>query len=166
MSTKEMDVRNFNRFKRIIEIIQEFNKKRDKVDKFFEAEIMENSFCMVTYGEPILLTLTNMLADEYDCWYSTTNSNPSFWWKSDKQYDLSNEIEWWLYEADEGNKIIVVDGIKYNVTSIESFYDYLMEMYYQKELSGSHVKYSDKKMKEISSEDSIEILKSLYQSEI
>ena len=52
------------------------------------------------------------------------------WWTSDKHYGMENDIEDWLYpmNSDE-QKIIGIDGKDIDVTSLESFYDYLVKLY-------------------------------------
>ena len=157
-----MNLINFSRFKAIIEAIQDYDKKRERIDKFFEEEIMEGSYCMITVGDQIHSTLIAMLADEFNCWYSTTKGKPTHWWKNPKQFGISNEIEWWLYESDD--KTIEIGEKIYNVVKLGDFYDYLIENYYLR--TPSDLEFSEESIVNMTDEDRIEILKNLFNSQI
>lgn len=164
-----MDLMNLERFKRIIKVIQDFDKKKEKIDKFFEEEITENSYCTFTLGDELQVTLINILADEFDCWYSTTvGYKPTHWWKNGRTYSSSNDIEWWLYESDdtEEGKTIIVGDREFKVCTIEKFYDYLMEMYYIKKCNNKETEFSESEEVCPSPEESIEVLKNLFSSQI
>lgn len=148
---------NFNRFKTIIMTIQEYDEKKEKINKFFEQEIMDGSYCMITVGDQIQSTLIAMLADEFNCWYSTTIKKPTYWWNNKQRYGISNEIEWWLYESDV--KKIIVDEKEYEVNSIGSFYDYLIENYYR---GLNETEFSDEVIPSVLEEDRLDIVKSLF----
>ena len=157
-----MDIMNFERFKTIIKVIQDFDNQREKIDKFFESEIMENSFCNITIGNNIQSTLINMLADEFDCWFQIKDSvKLTYWWKNRNNYGMSNEIEWWLYES-SSPKIITMQDKDWDVTSIESFYDYLMYCYYDKKVNNRENVYSNEEVQELSEDDRIDIIKGIF----
>lgn len=160
-----INVLDFQRFKKIMETIQEFDKKKERIDKFFENEIMTDSYCMITMGDSIQRTLINMLADEFDCWYGVKSNKPAHWWKSENMYNSSNEIEWWLYESDE-TKYISVSGKEYFVNTLEKFYDYLMEMYYDRKSKGIEVEFSEEPEQLISDDERIEVIKGLFKANI
>ena len=151
---------NFDRFKKIIETIQNFDKKRERIDEFFEKEIMDTSFCMVTLGSEVSSTLINMLADEFDCWYSY-RGNPTHWRKNEKTYHSTNDIEWWLYEKDDSAEV-TIGNKKYQVDTIGKFYDYLVENLYDKKCKGIETEFEDEAEYHSSSEEAFETLKSLY----
>lgn len=164
-----MNLMDFDRFKRIIEVIQEFDKKIEKISKFFEEEMMEDSYCMITIGSNLQTTLVSMLADEFDCWYSTrSNEKPTHWWKNEKTYRSSNDIEWWLYESNdtEEGKVIMVGDKEYNTDTIEKFYDYLMEMYNKKKQEGKETEFSDNAEAKPSPEETLNILNNLFNSQV
>ena len=41
---------SYEKFKAIIEILLEFQQKKDRISDFFEKEIMEDSWCLITLG--------------------------------------------------------------------------------------------------------------------
>ena len=156
-------VMDFERFKKIIDILQAFEKKQDKISKFFEEEIMEESYCMLTLGNDLKYTIINMLADEFDCWYSTGKGKPVHWWKTDKMFYTSNEIEWWLYES--GTKEVTMGDVTYNLSSLGAFYDYLLENMYDKKHKGVETEFEEGGERQLSMEESLETLKALYSLE-
>ena len=123
---------SYEKFKGIINILLEFQKKRETVTKFFEKEIMEDSFCFVTYGAPIEAALVNLLADEFDCWYTFKEDIKDFnWWAMERAYGMENDISDWLYCLDE-EKSVYVDDKKIDITSTKSLYDFLVSQYKKK----------------------------------
>lgn len=130
-------VLNFERFKKIINTIKEFNEQTTRIDNFFEKELMQDTWCILSYGQDILQTLTNMLADEFECWFSTRtdlDEKDFAWWNNPSLCGINNDIEWWLYEACDGEKIITVNGKDINVSTVGALYDYLMESLISKSL--------------------------------
>ena len=80
---------SFDKFKKIMETLVAFRDKREKVSNFCEEELMEDSFCFVTYGMDVERALVSLLADEFDCWYSFKEDMKEFdWWTSDKHYGM------------------------------------------------------------------------------
>ena len=123
------ELMSYPKFKHIMETILEFMKKRDKVSDFFEKEIMEDSWCLITFGSHIEQTLVNLLADEFECWYTFKEDVKDFnWWEEKDHYGMENDIETWLYSLDE-KKTITINGKEIDITSIPSFYDFLVEQY-------------------------------------
>ena len=128
---------SFEKFKFIMNILLEFQRKRDKISDFFEQELMEDSFCFVTLGTPVEDALVNLVADEFDCWYSfdLENGNNFAWWEKKNHMD-ENEIANWLYSLNDIKEIhyTTADGKEYrkDVTSLESLYEYLVESYKEK----------------------------------
>ena len=123
---------SFEKFKAIIDILLEFQAKRDKISDFFENEIMKGSFCAMTFGSEVEDALVSLLADEFDCWYTFRSEVKEFdWWRSPAYRGFENEIENWLYSIDE-EKAIWVNDKKIDVSSVESLYEYLVSSYKEK----------------------------------
>ena len=91
-------------------------------------------------GDDLVVTLTCMLADEFNCWYQVT-TNPAIntlkeimglekdereegtrWWdKNVRKWE--NDIEYWLYED---HRSVEIDGKDIPIQTLEEFYDYLI----------------------------------------
>jgi hypothetical protein len=126
------ELMSYGKFKGIINTLLEFQKKRDVVSKFFEEELMEDSFCFVTFGTSIESALVNLLADEFDCWYTFKEDIKDFnWWATERAYGMENDIADWLYSLDE-EKAVYINDQKIDITSTESFYDFLVSQYKKK----------------------------------
>ena len=122
----------FSKFKLLMNVLLEFQQKKDKVSDFFEKELMENSWCIITFGDTIESALINLIADEFDCWYTFKDDIKEFdWWQAENKYGMENDIETWLYSLDE-HKSITVNGKEIDISSIESFYDFLVSQYNEK----------------------------------
>jgi len=122
----------FSKFKLLMNVLLEFQQKKDKVSDFFEKELMEDSWCMVTFGNTVESALINLIADEFDCWYTFRNDIKDFdWWQAENKYGMENDIETWLYSLDK-HKSITVNGKEIDISSIESFYDFLVSQYNEK----------------------------------
>ena len=123
---------SFDKFKHIMNVLLEFKEKQDKVSDFFEKELMENSWCLITFGNTIEGALINLIADEFECWYTFKDDIKEFdWWQAENKYGMENDIETWLYSLDE-HKSITVNGKEIDISSIESFYDFLVSQYKEK----------------------------------
>ena len=128
------ELMSFNKFKQIMTTLQEFMEQRDRIDKFFEKEITKDSYCMFTLGNPLLDTITRMLADEFDCWFTYQTEIPvTFEWADPdfKSISVSNDIEEWLYAFDKPTTI-TVNGKEIDISTLEKFYTYLASEYYKK----------------------------------
>lgn len=126
------ELMSYEKFKGIINTLLEFQKKRNTVSKFFEEELMEDSFCFVTYGSPVEAALVNLLADEFDCWYTFREDIKDFdWWTTERAYGMENDISDWLYSLDE-EKAVYINDKKIDITSTESLYDFLVSQYKKK----------------------------------
>ena len=126
------ELMNYEKFKYIINTLLEFQKKREMISKFFEEELMEDSFCFVTFGTSVESTLVNLLADEFDCWYAYREDIKDFdWWTKERTYGMDNDIANWLYSLDE-EKAVYIDDKKIDITSTESLYDFLVSQYKKK----------------------------------
>lgn len=122
----------FDKFKKIMEILIEFQQKKDRISDFFEKELMEDSWCLITLGTPVEDALVSLMADEFECWYSFREEVEEFdWWRDPKYRGFENDIETWLYSLDE-HKSITVNGKEIDISSIESFYDFLVSQYKEK----------------------------------
>ena len=122
----------FSKFKLLMNVLLEFQQKKDKVSDFFEKELMENSWCIITFGDTVESALINLIADEFDCWYTFKDDIKDFdWWQAEDKYGMENDIETWLYSLDE-HKSITVNGKEIDISSIESFYDFLVSQYNEK----------------------------------
>ena len=118
--------------RKLRDFILEFQQKKDKVSDFFEKELMENSWCIITFGDTVESALINLIADEFDCWYTFKDDIKEFdWWQAENKYGMENDIETWLYSLDE-HKSITVNGKEIDISSIESFYDFLVSQYNEK----------------------------------
>ena len=123
---------SLDKFKAIMNILVDFQDRRDRIDRFFEKELMEDSWCILTIGNTVVDALINLLADEFDCWYSFREDIKNFdWWTNEKNYGMENDISAWLYSLDE-DKVITVNDKEINISSIESLYDYLVASYKSK----------------------------------
>ena len=122
----------FSKFKLLMNVLLEFQQKKDKVSDFFEKELMEDSWCMVTFGNTVESALINLIADEFNCWYTFKDDIKEFdWWQAENKYGMENDIETWLYSLDQ-HKSITVNGKEIDISSIESFYDFLVSQYNEK----------------------------------
>ena len=122
----------FSKFKLLMNVLLEFQQKKDKVSDFFEKELMEDSWCMVTFGNTVESALINLIADEFNCWYTFKDDIKEFdWWQAENKYGMENDIETWLYSLDE-RKSITANGKEIDISSIESFYDFLVSQYNEK----------------------------------
>lgn len=122
----------FSKFKLLMNVLLEFQQKKDKVSDFFEKELMENSWCIITFGDTVESALINLIADEFDCWYTFKDDIKEFdWWQAEDKYGMENDIETWLYSLDE-HKSITVNEKEIDISSIESFYDFLVSQYNEK----------------------------------
>ena len=123
---------SFQKFKHIINVLIDFQQRKDRISDFFEKELMEDSWCIFTLGSTVEEALINLLADEFDCWYSFKDDIKDFeWWTDEKHYGMENDIEVWLYSIDE-EKAVWIDNKKIDISSIEGLYDYLVLSYKRK----------------------------------
>lgn len=122
----------FSKFKLLMNVLLEFKQKKDKVSDFFEKELMENSWCLITFGTTVEDALINLIADEFECWYTFKDDIKDFdWWQAENKYGMENDIETWLYSLDE-HKSITINEKEIDISSIESFYDFLVSQYKEK----------------------------------
>ena len=122
----------FSKFKLLMNVLLEFKQKKDKVSDFFEKELMENSWCIITFGDTVESALINLMADEFECWYTFKDDIKEFdWWQAENKYGMENDIETWLYSLDE-QKSITVNGKEIDISSVESLYDFLVLQYKEK----------------------------------
>ena len=120
---------SFEKFKAIMNVIVAFDEKRDKFSKFIEEEISTSTFCVVDFGSDVESALVNLLADEFNCWYSFKDRDYDWW---NDSFGIENDIEAWLYSISDGTKVITVNGKEKDITSLESFYEFLVEQYNEK----------------------------------
>ena len=125
------EVMPYEKFEKIMKTIINFSEKREKVGKFVEDELATSSFCIIDFGCDIETVLTNLLADEFKCWFGNDadNDGTCTWWKK-KHYGTDNDIEYWLYGFDfvKDSKKCVYDkeGNEIIITSLRQLYDYLI----------------------------------------
>ena len=120
------------KFKHLMNVLLDFQQRKDRISDFFEKELMEDSWCIFTLGNTVEDALVNLLADEFDCWYTFKDDIKDFdWWTKERAYGMENDIEAWLYTMDD-EKVVWVDGKKLDISSIESFYEYLVSSYERK----------------------------------
>ena len=123
---------SYDKFKHIMNVLIDFQQRKDRISNFFEKELMEDSWCILTLGSTVEDALVNLLADEFECWYSFNKDNQDFtWWAEKRPYGIENDIENWLYSIYE-EKSITINGKEIDISSIESFYDFLVSQYKEK----------------------------------
>lgn len=126
------ELMSYSKFKVLIEALLAFQQKKDRISDFFEKELMEDSWCMLTLGNPVESALINLIADEFECWYTLREDVKDFdWWLDENHYGMENDIETWLYSLDE-RKTVSINGKEIDISSIESFYDFLVQQYNDK----------------------------------
>ena len=117
---------SFEKFKAIMNTIIAFNEKRDKFSRFIEEEISTSTFCIVDFGSEVESALINLLADEFNCWYSFKDRDYDWW---NDSFGIENDIEAWLYSISDEPKVITMNDTIYNIDSLESFYEFLVKQY-------------------------------------
>lgn len=115
----------FEKFKAIMNTIMAFDEKRDRFSKFIEDEISTSTYCIVDFGSEVESALVNLLADEFKCWYAFQERDYD-WWNSTS--GIENDIESWLYSISDV-KTITVNDKEIDITSLESFYEFLVDQY-------------------------------------
>lgn len=117
-----------------MKILIEFQAKRDRISDFFEKELTEDSWCLFTVGSDLETVLMNMLADEFECWYSFDEEADFNWWDGNKYKRIENDIEAWFYNSMSDNepKTITINNKVYPVDSLEEFYEFLVNQYKSK----------------------------------
>ena len=127
------ELMSLDKFKHIMNVLIEFQQKKNRISDFFKKELTEDSWCIFTVGNTIRDALTNLLADEFECWYSFKDDMKDYvWWTSERAYGMENDIETWLYSLDV-EKAVYINNKKIDISSIESFYDYLVSSYEKKQ---------------------------------
>ena len=105
---------SYEKFKYIMQTLVAFSEKKNKIADFFEKEIMEDSWCIITLGNPIEDVLINMLADEFECWYTFREGVKEFdWWiieEGNRYKGFENEIADWIYNIDDVKKMTIADS--------------------------------------------------------
>ena len=124
MSKKLM---SFPKFKYIMNKLIEFRDKKEKISDFYEKEIMTDSFCFVTLGSEVESALVNLLADEFECWYSFDKDISNFnWWETEGYKGYENDIENWLYTISNDPKTVTINGNEIPIDSLEELYEFLV----------------------------------------
>lgn len=117
---------SFEKFKAIMNTIIAFNEKRDKFSRFIEEEISTSTYCIVDFGYEVENALINLLADEFKCWYKFQDRDYDWW---NNTTGIENDIEAWLYSIPDDVKTITVNDKEIDITSLESFYEFLVKQY-------------------------------------
>ena len=117
---------SFEKFKAIMSTIIAFNEKRDKFSRFIEEEISTSTYCIVDFGCEVESALINLLADEFKCWYKFQDRDYD-WWNGTT--GIENDIEAWLYSIPDDVKTITMNDKEIDITSLESFYEFLVKQY-------------------------------------
>ena len=108
-------------------ILIEFKEQRGRISDFIEKEISTSTYCICDIGNDIESALINLLADEFNCWYSLSDRKDYNWWKD--TYNIENDIENWLYSISDKPKTVTINKVKYNVDSLEDLYKFLVKQY-------------------------------------
>ena len=127
---------SFEKFRYIMNILLDFQAKRDRFSNFIEEEISTSTYCIVDFGSEIETTLVNLLADQFNCWYAFTETPKEFdWWHFEpgKYTGYENDIEAWLYHISDEPKTIEVNGKVIDIESMEAFYEFLVQQYNEKQ---------------------------------
>lgn len=127
MKNKE-DLMPFEKFKHIMSALIEFRDKKERISDFFEHEMMTDSYCYLTLGSDVESSLINMLADEFECWYTFNKEAPKIydWWNKGYYYGFENDIENWMYTITEEPKTVTVNGNEIPLDSLEELYEFLV----------------------------------------
>ena len=126
MKNKEQ-LMSFPKFKYIMNKLIEFRDKKEKISDFYEKEIMTDSFCFVTLGSEVESALVNLLADEFECWYSFDKDVSNYnWWEIEGYKGYENDIENWLYTISRDPKTVTINGNEIPIDSLEELYEFLV----------------------------------------
>ena len=126
MKTEEQ-LMPFPKFKYIMNKLIGFRDKKEKISDFYEKEIMTDSFCFVTLGAEVESALVNLLADEFECWYSFDKDVSNFnWWETEGYKGYENDIENWLYTISRDPKTVTINGNEIPIDSLEELYEFLV----------------------------------------
>ncbi len=119
----------YEKFEVLMNTLIEFQDKRDMISNFLEKEICTDSFCLVTFGTDLENKLINLIADEFECWYSFRGKEATDydWWIN--RTAIENDIENFLYQVTEDPMRIEVDGKEFIITTVKELYDYLVFSY-------------------------------------
>lgn len=101
-------------FKEFIDAIKYAQEKEDKLDKAFELIWDDDQ------GQHVPFYISPL----WDAVYKAFNM--SFGLKDDEYGE--NELSWWLEMAPENKAVCYIDEVEHNVSDIDSFYDYLVEI--------------------------------------
>ena len=120
----------YTKFKAIMDILVDFKEQKDRISDFFEKELMTDSWCIITLGSKVEDALVNLLADEFDCWYSLREKPEVYdWWSNSDGYrGFENDIENWLYSMNDV-KTVTLNKEEIDITSVESLYEFLVKQY-------------------------------------
>ena len=122
-----MSCMSYEKFKHVMNILIEFKEQRGRISDFIEKEISTSTYCICDIGNDIESALINLLADEFNCWYSLSDRKDYNWWKD--TYNIENDIENWLYSISDKPKTVTINKVKYNVDSLEDLYKFLVKQY-------------------------------------
>lgn len=122
-----MSCMSYEKFKHIMNILIEFKEQRGRISDFIEKEISTSTYCVCDIGNDIETCLINLLADEFNCWYSLSDRKDYDWWKD--TYNIENDIENWLYSISDKPKTVTINKVKYNIDSLEDLYKFLVKQY-------------------------------------
>ena len=106
-------------FKDFIASIKRAQEKEEKLDKAF-ALIWDDD--QAQYVPFYISPLWTVVYKEF---------NMSFGLEDDDY--IGNELSWWLEMAPENKAIYYIDEIEHNISDIDAFYDYLVELAKQKQ---------------------------------
>ena len=121
----------YEKFKAIMTILVDFKEQKDRISDFFEKELMQDSWCIITLGNNVESALIELLADEFECWYSFQEKYEIYdWWNTSEKYrGFENDIENWLYEMSDEPKTVTLNNEVIPIDSIEELYNFLVKQY-------------------------------------
>ena len=100
---------DFEMFSKIIHSIQELDKNNHILSDMIEKHLCTTSYVYVDHGTNLSNVLIEVLCKYFDIEFGK---------------HVYDDISWWLYESVE-KKLYYPDGYTLDVTSLESFYEYL-----------------------------------------
>lgn len=118
---------SFDKFKYIMNILMEFKEQRGRISDFIEKEIATSTYCICDIGNDVESALINLLADEFNCWYSLSDRKDYNWWEN--THNIENDIENWLYSISDKPKTVTINKVEYNIDSLEDLYKFLVKQY-------------------------------------
>jgi len=100
-------------------------EKEETLSSCIQNNLSTTTYCIVDISSAVITSLTDLLADYYDCWYEFDNGS------------RENDIEYWLYNDEKKIYITEKDGTEkiIDISTIKKLWTYLEE---SKKLKNAH----------------------------